>query len=87
MDYSIKEIAEIIGQFGWTADLCDYCKSTANVPIGPGWFCPCGNYNILSWNNHQITHTNPVYGPTANTIVDGYNLRRMRKKFRLCILV
>ena len=78
MDCSIKEIAEMSTlHFGWTAETCGHCKSTVNATIGAGWVCPCGEYNIMSWNNYQIPHANPVYGPSLKKIRDGYMLRKL----------
>lgn len=61
---------------GFSGESCgDACKATANVLAGAGWFCPCGHYNVQSWNHHQIPHEEPTYGPTRGTIcaaiVDG----------------
>lgn len=54
---------------GFTATGCGSCRRTANVPMGPGWFCECGEYNILPWNNNFIPHEDPDMGPSRHRIV------------------
>lgn len=56
-------------RFVFTGDTCGNCKHEANVPHGPGWFCPCGHYNLLSFGNLQKTFEHPQYGPTRDAII------------------
>lgn len=71
-DYTESEIVDAIETWanypGFTADKCK-CGLTANVLIGPGWFCTCGHYNILPFYNSQIPHDKPDLGPRRSTIV------------------
>lgn len=83
MDYSIHQIADMStwqGVIAWSGERCgDRCGATANVLIGPGWFCPCGHYNCMSWNHHIMPHTNPTYGPTSNKLRLGYKVADLKK--------
>lgn len=74
--YTTQEIGRAVIDWanftGFTAENCGSCKATANVLAGgPGWCCPCGHYNVQSWSNSQIPHTQPKYGPPQQVILDG----------------
>jgi hypothetical protein len=77
MDYSIEKIREMKqwpGFNGFTAESCGSCKATANVLAGgPGWFCPCGHFNVQSWSGFQIPHRAPTYGPGQAKILEAYH--------------
>lgn len=86
MDCSITKIAKMsTWKFfaGWTAETCGHCKATVNVTISAGWFCPCGDYNIMSWNSHQIPHSHPVYGPSQKKLRVGYSLVKLKSSLDL----
>ena len=56
---------------GFTATSCGGCHRTANIAVpAPGWLCPCGHYNTLSFSNHQIPHESPSLGPTRQAIIE-----------------
>lgn len=46
-------------------DTCTVCKGTANVITFGGWFCECGEYNILMFIGNDSPHETPMYGPNG----------------------
>ena len=81
MNFSHEKMAEMTGwQFfsGFVGDECGACKATVNVPHGPGWFCPCGHYNILPYSNRRMTFEAPTHGPTREAIQAAWEEYRNR---------
>ncbi len=76
MNYTVEKIAEMATwryYSGFTAATCGNCHKTANVLAGsPGWFCPCGAFNVLPLHGVQIPHQSPDYGPSRDTISEGH---------------
>lgn len=72
VDYTSDQIRQAVSNhryMGWGAESCGSCRKTANVLAGgPGWFCPCGQYNVQSWSHRQFPHEAPDYGPSGPKI-------------------
>ncbi len=50
----------------FSGESCHGCKSTANVITYAGWFCECGEFNVMLWYGHdQRPHETPTYGPSG----------------------
>lgn len=82
LDFSPEKITEMASWpffQGWTAASCGKCHAKVNVPIGAGFFCPCGECNILSWNYHQFPHSHPDHGPSHDVIVKAIKVRKKPK--------
>ena len=48
---------------GVVGDKCGKCGATVNINTpSAGWWCVCGDYNIMSWHGHRMMYTNPTYG-------------------------
>jgi len=71
LDHDHDKIKELLGMphfGGYTASRCSECGATANVTGGAGWFCPCGNFNLLPWYQRIFPLDEPTYGPPRATI-------------------
>jgi hypothetical protein len=54
-------------------DQCFACKATANVIVGAGWLCECGEYIVLMLDDNGRSHENPTYGPTGSQLQRAVN--------------
>jgi hypothetical protein len=79
MDFTLAELVNLFTYptYCFTADQCGHCKMTSNVISGPGWFCVCGEYNILPWHNHVIPHENPDLGPSRKKLHAAITISRL----------
>ncbi len=71
LDFTDDKLVEMFGWLhfmGFSGETCGSCKKTANVPIGPGWFCPCRAFNAMSFSHHQTPYEAPDYGPRSGNI-------------------
>jgi hypothetical protein len=72
LDFCVEQIVEAATNWntypGFGGERCGGCYAEANVLAdGPGWFCPCGHWN-MQCRNHQRPHEEPTFGPMACTI-------------------
>lgn len=82
LNFTVDKIAEMATwQFfeGFTSATCGGCHKSANVPIGAGWFCECGQYNVLPWHSYQIPYDTPDMGPSRSDIQAGYAKAKQAK--------
>jgi hypothetical protein len=75
--YTPEEIEEMkktwVNFNGFTGDKCGSCQKTANILVGGGWFCDCGNYVAqLICGVHPTPHESPDMGTPASVIREGY---------------
>jgi len=70
MNFDLSELITMFTYptYSFTATCCGSCRKTANVISDAGWFCTCGEYNILPWGDHQIPYEHPDLGPSRKKI-------------------
>ena len=69
MQWAVRKVAEAPLTWnnfnGFTAETCSDCGARVNVLAhAPGWFCPCGHFNLQSWSYSQVPWALPKYGPS-----------------------